>query len=122
MTDLPARLEQAAAGSRELSDEVLLALGWKIWAGSRLVAIWRSPGPHTDEDDGWTYEPPDPTRSVDDGLAPAGDDWRSILELACIDVWLNHEDPAPLAKLPLFICAALVRAKAASNASDKPRG
>lgn len=63
---LAARLEAAEQGSRELSDEALLALGWKqIPADPELVGDWLSP-------DGGTYSwsaLPSPTESVDDGLA-----------------------------------------------------
>ena len=60
MTDLIARLEAAPHGSRGLSDEALLAVGWTIGG----LARWVAP-------DGTKFTPvmrPDPSRSVDDAL------------------------------------------------------
>ena len=71
MTDheqLTARLEVAEAGTRELSDKVLLALGWKRGVDrghGRNTSLWRN-------GDGEIVNAetlPPPTESVDDGLA-----------------------------------------------------
>lgn len=64
MTDLISRLQVAPAGSRELSDEVLLGMGWETkeaWGRS----YWVPP-------EGLARRPndrPNPTRSLDDALA-----------------------------------------------------
>ena len=65
MTDLIARLEAAPEGSRELSDEVLLAVGWEhIDTGDVREEQWVSPGGMY-----FIVSPrPDPTRSIDDAL------------------------------------------------------
>ena len=54
MTSLATRLEAASEGSRELSDEMLLVLGFTEW---RL------------------RHKPDPTRSIDDGLTMVPEGW-----------------------------------------------
>ena len=68
MTDLAAliaKLEAAAEGSRWLSDRVLEAVGWAPPDGAKL---WM---PHAEP------ERPDPSRSIDDGVAlvPEGYAW-----------------------------------------------
>lgn len=72
MTDLLARLA-AGPGSRELSDEVLLALGAKrsvIGNFHGPIYAWRVGEKSYTESD---Y--PDPTRSVDDALALVPEGW-----------------------------------------------
>ena len=66
--DLIARLSEAKEGSRELSDEVLVALGWM----EQNAVILQSP----DGTQSWFDEPdrPDPTRNLQDvvDLVPGG--------------------------------------------------
>ena len=59
MADLIVRLESAKVGTRELSDEALLAVGFE-----RAGTLWVGPGHRTFMVDAQ----PDPTRSVDDAL------------------------------------------------------
>lgn len=70
MSDLIADLEAAEAGSRELSDRVLLACGWSF-----SNEHWFGPG----ENMAWMAEDaPDPARSIDDAVAlvPDGMIWQ----------------------------------------------
>ena len=73
-TALVSTLKAATEGSRELSDEVLLAHGWTTEEG-----WWW--GPHGEELTPETAaERPDPTRSIDDGVAlvPEGRGWSIV--------------------------------------------
>ena len=69
MTTILERLAHATEGSRELSDEILLACGW-IYDPKRIAAAWRSP------DESWQgfHDRPDPSRCHDDAarMVPAG--------------------------------------------------
>lgn len=94
MTDLAARLEAAEQGSRELDEEIALALGvWKVWLSKHRRwnfdgpegrhFSWPDPIPHYDSSTGdeiklseapwsgwcWDADLPEYTTSVDDGLA-----------------------------------------------------
>jgi len=118
MTDLKTRLAQATEGSRELSDEMLLACGaespsrahpyhWILPNGNAVLVGLR----------------PDPSRSVDDVLAlvPEGYDvdlksarhragWRVNLWEKDGTVW-----SADLAAPALALCLALLEAQEADN-------
>lgn len=70
-------LESAAAGSRELSDRVLLALGWRT---DQITGTcwWRPENPEAPNGTGsWfsAVDCPSPTESVDDAIA----EWRRAL-------------------------------------------
>jgi len=106
MTDLITRLGSAAEGSRELSDEVLRAMGWRN--------TWPM------KSDGGK---PDPTRSVDDALALVPDGWHtgSAFERGSRGRWLwvlgrgggdHRDDTTGRGDTPaLALCAALLRMK-----------
>ena len=66
---LLSRLEQAKEGTRELSDEVLLALGWRIGEPRRAWAPNR--------EFYFSDQIPDPSRNLQDGvdLVPEGHPW-----------------------------------------------
>lgn len=112
MTDqLIAKLEAAEAGSRELSDEVLLACGWRIIEremeapATALAEVWFSPdGIEADE-------PPSPTESVDDalGLMPEGAYWRLQRRSDGFFATLAFTN-SRAATVPLSLCAAILRA------------
>ena len=75
MTDLLSRLQQASEGSRELSDEMLLACGWKIGEGSWFI-----------DPSGSKFLPddrPDPTRSLDDAVALVPEGWNRKVIANC---------------------------------------
>lgn len=83
MTDLASRLKSAPHGSRELSNEVLLACKWmRHRIGEEDLRLWWSKGPRDKPiPDG---QQPSPTESVDDALAllaqePGGYGWRGHL-------------------------------------------
>ena len=66
IADLIARLEASPAGSRALSDEALLAVGFVRWGDPAhpLTVKWRAPN-GTEFAGG---NQPDPSRSIDDAL------------------------------------------------------
>lgn len=84
MNDLMAQLEAAREGSRELSDQVLLAVGWFVdtmtvqGCGVKEVEIWCCP----DGAGAGSYETarrPNPTRNVQDAIdcvVPAKCSWE----------------------------------------------
>ncbi len=102
MTDLAARLEQAPEGTRELSDEVLLAVGWDC-------------GPP-----GWTSDRPDPTRDLTDiaALVEATGRWWSVdKDEAGVDLADGQPNYVPTNGRPaLALCIALVKAQEKPNA------
>lgn len=78
MTDLIQRLADGP-GSRELSDEVLLACGWERQKHGPMYFRWHSPNGRGFEGTDIQYRP-DPTRSVDDALALVPEGWtRGVL-------------------------------------------
>lgn len=121
MDDLIARLEAATEGSRELSDEVLVALGW-----THDTATHTSCAP-----DGTRYgydtpysRPPHPTRSADDALGLPMGEWRvvhaywsegkahftfgrPIPEGETRTIWVDGVSHTPA----LAYCAAILRAR-----------
>lgn len=128
MTDLLSKLAGAERGSRELSDEVLLALGWKkdieYWEGRHgPMTIWTMP-----DNADHILKIPSPTESVDDCLALMPDGWScnaifgvpDILDL--VELWNGKFAPHSIerkaeGKTPsLAFSAALVQAH--TNAKD----
>lgn len=127
--DLISRLETAAEGSRELSDEVLLALGWSD-NDDEIEGYWIPPEGGRWGDRG---ERPDPTRSIDDALGLMLDGWwvHHIHEARDIETWrANYRFNAKIcppknltspafpsngSTIPLAVCAALLRAKEAES-------
>jgi hypothetical protein len=90
MTDLAARLESAEAGSRELSDAVLLACGWSrgCWVEGGRVGNVRfgshKPHPYWQTPDGTKFDEgqrPSPTERVDDVIAMVLDGYSC--DLSC---------------------------------------
>ena len=119
MTDLIKRLEEAAEGSRRLSDEVLLACGWELfydYADRRKVPYdWKTP-------DGRIVgygEQPDPATSIDDALTLIPEGWaltnmRAIKDHFC--VCLDNKPECTVVcgsgkTIALAICAAALRAR-----------
>lgn len=79
---LMSRLRDAAEGSRELSDEVLLALGWK------RAPSWRSPDGKV-----FPHAIPNPTVSLDDAVALVGTKYQWTIEEGL--AWLHWLDDSP---------------------------
>lgn len=83
MTTLIARLEAATEGSRELSDEVLLALGWRyrtsgeggILLPNECMIVDPSGRQHIKD------HAPDPTQSLDDCKALTPSNLTGLLEI-----------------------------------------
>lgn len=80
--DLIARLKAAPEGSRELSDQILRAVGWETKTTDDGV-YWRH------GDSSWTRDDPDrphPSCSIDDGqvhVLPEGWDWTLDSQGGC---------------------------------------
>lgn len=68
---LSARLEQADVGSRELSDEVLLACGWTHDPKHRALA-WQPPTGYAP----FAPDGPSPTQSLDDAVCLIPEGWN----------------------------------------------
>lgn len=112
LSDLIARLEAATEGSRELSDEV-------------LVALWVT------RDDGWVKpngdvcewgDEPNCTESLDDALGLVPEGWGWMVEgrhgKGQATVYLTGDEHWPLlaaATPALALCAAILRAKEADR-------
>jgi hypothetical protein len=125
MTDslpaLLARLEAADAGSRELSDEALLATGrWarhgELWSVQLTPGIWTP----------WCHPAPDPTNSLDDArrwLVPEGWQWKveqtPTDEGPCPGAQVNWRLKEYAATPELAFCAAALRAQAAQAAEKE---
>ena len=62
MTDLLTDLTNATEGSRDLSDRVLLALGWE--KSSELYDIWLKPRPNSQ----FVHHSPNPTVNLQDAV------------------------------------------------------
>jgi len=104
----------ATTGSRELSDAVLLAHGWERKKDIEFEDGWTGRWDWLSPSGQFYLDRPDPTRSVDDALALAGDDWTAVLIGAMdrLDIIAFTTDEQPdLKLLPLAICAALVEMK-----------
>jgi hypothetical protein len=124
-TALIAEMEAAEKGSRELSDRVLLALGYAFVPSKN---VWRRPGDDMDYG-GWL----DPSESIDDALAMLPEGWRWRLELCRDGAFLAHLfHPNPTRhhiatgsgegtkimrgpNLCCVACAAILKAKEADN-------
>ena len=128
MTDLPAliaKLEAATEGSRELSDEVLVACGWtrenighgKVAATGREFVVWQ----WTDPEGARRSPELDPTRSLDAAVAIVPDRWDYIAFTkrytgkVSADVLLalsmhSNEGATPA----LALCISILHARAAS--------
>lgn len=134
MTDLIARLKAAEVGSRELSDEVLLALGWVKFYFSVIHASSGSVTEHWTAPNGsmmYASERPSPTESVDDALALAPPDkaycisfqppnhYEVMVEVPEYSISSDPNDPkgrfvlGRAATPALALCAAILRAKEA---------
>jgi len=109
MTDLIARLEEATEGSEDLSDEVLLVLGW-----------WKEGGPAYEK---VGFPIPDPTRSVDDCKRWVESGAQDIIvssntpEIWTCEQWGDEEgDEIEMiaSTEPLARCAAALRWEAAN--------
>ena len=124
MTDLISRLEKSRKGSRKLSDEVLLSLGWHKKDLNKGRALWCSP----DGSSGWGYDlRPDPTRSIDDAIKLRADNWEVsfVVEAdgrASASIWDRLGDITPNratiydgATPALALCIALVKMAQGSN-------
>ena len=125
-TDLIARLEAAPAGSRELSDEALVAVGWEhIDTGDVREEQWVSPGGMY-----FIVSPrPDPTQSIDDALkwmVPKGMDVGISIagcgtehEASAVDI--EREDVeerignGTSLRLPIAICIAALKVREAGQ-------
>lgn len=131
MTDLASRLETAGpdADLRALSDEVLETLGWT--RGIHYMEMLFPPhvSDYECRETGetnycnafecWNKTQSHPAASVDDGLTltvEAGEEWDVILHDAVSRLDLATPGvKLPLEKLPLYICAELVRASEAKG-------
>lgn len=116
MTDLIERLSAATEGSRDLSDEVLVACGWK----ERHDRLWETP------DKEWCHpdDRPNPTVSLDDALRLVPEGWIAYLEVcpapypsyATILYEPRNKWHGEAATAPLALCIAILRAKEAQRA------
>ena len=125
MVDLLERLYAATEGSRELSDEVLLALGWRRKEGpySQPAMWWKPPF----EPSTWRERRPNCTESVDDALSlvPEGWHWtagnsrtwsgdvqsRASIFRPDIHGYIRADAPTPA----LALCIALIKAHEAKE-------
>ena len=90
MTSLTARLETASEGTRELSDDVLLAMGYRedtrgVWWLQSFLATDTTLEGGLDEATakGYRLENPDPTRSLTDVVAIMPEGWGWGVTSAC---------------------------------------
>ena len=119
---LIAALERAEEGSRELSDEVLLALGW----GTRLEftrEVWVAPSGDSSK------HRSDPTRNLQGAvdLVPEGMDWWEVGKVrdkpfmgrgthrAAIGKWGEPEHYQHAMSPALALCVAILRAVEAKD-------
>lgn len=125
--ELIARLEAAEAGSRELSDEVLVALGWRCeeeeWIGRLgIIKVWYRPNGEVVR----IGCRPSPTESVDDalGLVPEGLIWSLGIDGVGPSAMIGEEFPGEYAIArqwyavvdsaatpALALCVAVLRAR-----------
>ena len=117
MTDLIRVLEKGP-GSRELSDQMLMSLGWaKIKVDGKLTGEWSSP------DGYWGYPDkmplPDPTQSIDDActcgrVSEMSDSRRRFVLNTAIDMFCDALDDGATARDGArFFCVAILKAKEA---------
>lgn len=108
MDSLIARLEAATEGSRELSNECLLAVGWEYRHDILLPPDWldkdKNPSGNIFINSPW---PPDPSQNVQDAITwmvPEGWDWAvSTMVRDHLDKPLCH---AEIAKAHTGVCKA----------------
>jgi hypothetical protein len=111
MTDLIKRLEEAEAGSRELTEAVLLALGFVTKRYPMdSDTYWIVPGDERNPLPAWADRI---TTSLDAALALAErlglDGWHPLY--AAMLNWKAHDPRGPLSKtLPLALCIAILKA------------
>ena len=128
MTDLSsliAKLEAATEGSRELSDEVLIACGWKrgvVGKPPLQSAYWKTPdGQRMGWEDDLTsggVERPDPTQSLDAALTLvpsdcAWDVWGPVSGNAQLMRGSGEIIEAVAGNAILALCIAALKARAA---------
>jgi hypothetical protein len=107
LSDLITKLEAATEGSRELSDEVLLACGW-VREGTRdpRLDCWRDPQgnvyDHWNDPHGRATQVvprPSPTESIDAALTLVPDDWGyvsvSMLRGGSSEAFMLEKDYSP---------------------------
>ncbi len=122
MTDtLVARLEAAPGGSRELSDECLLAVGWA--RGKRQVATihgidytWIRPD---GSEQYYGTDAPDPSQNVQDAIdwmVPEGCRWDVQQDRTAAFASIDGETTGRMATPALALSAAGLRAHAALKA------
>jgi hypothetical protein len=110
---LAERCEQAAGPDRELDAEIALAIGYtREKKGRERIAWWRNPKGQQIGYDGWHNFPPSFTASLDAAvtLVPEGCGWMVMNNAAKVGRW-----PSRGATPALALCAAALRAKAASH-------
>ena len=117
MTDLITKLENAEKGSRELSSEVLVACGWtydeKRPAGAGHTGWYLPNGGALFTLHTHLFFAPDPTRNLQDAvnLVPERDGTNKAAFLHGVMFQLHIGD-IPDEKLAIFVCIALLKAKA----------
>ncbi len=82
MTDLLSQLEAATEGSRKLSDEMLLAHGWRPYEVGRFMGpiyYWHGPNGESVSEE----RRPDPSRNLQDAvsLVPEGSGWSVEVDI-----------------------------------------
>jgi hypothetical protein len=114
---LISRLEAAEVGSRELDTQVAKAMGWTVH-NARRNGLWVIPfGEYETCDPDAMFRLGDFTTSLDAALALAertapGKGWERLY--AGLMNWRAHT-PTGLQRLPLLVCAAILKAKEASQ-------
>lgn len=125
-------LEEAKAGSRELSDEVLMAFGWRkthrAWNDARGRAMQPYPAWVTPDgvEQGYYFSANSPTESVDDALALVPEGYDEEIKRArhrrgwFVALWrperIGHV--ADAATPALALCAAVLRATPTTLGED----
>ena len=120
MTDLIKDLETAPSGSRELSDRVLLACGWRRQRPMEGAVSWVWFRPDGEKHNG---KSPDPTRNLQDAVdwvVPEGVEWRVQMALGTksqpeIGFAIVGECGRTGSTPALALCIAALRAKEERN-------
>lgn len=114
MTDLITRLEQAKEGSRELSDEVLLALGWKTGIGTHADFTKF----HAPDGSPASRDRPDPTTNLQDAvdLVPERHPW-TLDSIGIVEMGSTTGKPVEgIARtLALAMCIAILKVQEAED-------
>lgn len=132
LTALAERVEAASGPSRELGHEILLACGWRRTSVGHFYGPlyqWSSP-------DGRRSFPeenlPNPTASIDAALTLVPDAWPKRLSEIRFGMWRvemwqgdkSFKSPPDIdqvaASWPLALCAAVLRARAATPTEQAP--